>query len=146
MAKSKALQESIAFSNRDRDFSIIISLVFLLEVLTFKNFFFLNPADASSAFIGFQRTIFDIGWFAFIFLTPLTLSLSLSPRVRNGLFLVSWVIWPISLVVIHVSSLITDQNLYLDYLVTYPIFIFTDVLAPAFYGVVWYRNRAEKVS
>ena len=146
MTQTKTLNNTRDSASQYRNLSIIISLVFALLVLTYKEFFFLNPAGAFNGFIGFQRTIFDIGWFAFIFLTPLTLSISLSPRVRNGLFLASWVIWPISLVVIHVSSMITDQNPYLDYLVTYPIFIFTDVLAPAFYGVVWYRNRAKKVS
>lgn len=145
MSQNKTSKNLLDSASRYRSISIVISLVFLLEVLTFKNFFFLFPGDAASVYISFQRTLFDIGWFSFIFLTPLTLILSLNPRVRNGLFLVSWVIWPISLLFIHLSSFVTEQNLYLDYLVQYPIFIFTDVLAPAFYGVVSYQNRTKKV-
>ena len=144
MAQSKTKPNSGKNINRYRDFSIVISLVFLLEVLTFKDFFFLNPADADSVLIALQRTIFGLGWVSFLFLTPLTLSLSMTTRLRNTLFLVSWAIWPFSLAFIHLTSLVIDQNLYLDYLINYPIFIFTDVLAPCFYFWVWYNNRTAK--
>lgn len=144
MALNKTAANALTDINKYRDLSIVISLVFLLEVLTYKDFFFLNPGDATSNLIALQRTFFDVGWVSFMLFTPLTLSLSLVPRLRNRLFLISWVIWPISLIFIHASSLFTDQNLYLDYLLNYPMFIFTDVLAPVFYFWVWYKNRSQK--
>jgi hypothetical protein len=144
MALNKTAPNALNETKKYRDLSIVISLVFLLEVLTYKDFFFLNPADATSTLIALQRTLFDLGWVSFMFFTPLTLSLSLTRRLRNRMFLISWIIWPSSLIFIHLSSLFTDQNLYLDYLINYPIFIFTDVLAPAFYFWVWFTNRTKK--
>lgn len=141
MAQNKSVSRGPNGLSAYRDISVIISLVFALEVMTFQHFFILSPYEAGSFLIALQRVLFGVGWVSFIAVTPLTLILNLDPKLRSRLFLASWVVWPATLVFIHTSSLITDQNPYLDYLFTYPIFIFTDVIAPVIYALVWIRNR-----
>lgn len=141
MSQIKLSKKSQDLLRTYRDLAVVISVVFFLEVLTFKNFFFLDPSSASTVFISAQRILFDIGWVACIFITPLTLLTNVKLNSRGTIFLISWAIWPASLVFIHVSSLFIDQNLYLDYLANFPIFIFTDVIAPTIYGLIWLRIR-----
>ena len=124
-----------------RTFTLLISLTFALLTLTFKEFFFLDPFSGVTGFVSFQRLLFDFGWVSFIFITPLTQVLTVREELRNNLFLASWIWWPASLILIHASSWVTAGDPYLGYLINYPVFILTDVIAPVAYSMIWLVRR-----
>ena len=131
------------FGNRSTDFfiSLTISVVFALVVLTYKSFFFINPFSALTPWLAGEQVFSMIGWIFFIFVLPLVQLFRNRFRILESLALVSWVLWPAALILIHLSLLVTTGNAFLDYLVTYPIFFFTDVIAPVIYLFMWLTQR-----
>jgi predicted membrane protein len=59
-------------------------------------------------------------------------------------FLLSVLAWPAMLIAIRVLLLVETGDAYLNYLLTYPLFIFTDILVPVIYVFIW-RQRSGAV-
>ena len=131
------------FGNRNTDFfiSVVISTIFFLVVLTYQSFFFINPFSALTPWLAIEQTLSMVGWIFFIFVVPAMQLLRERFPVLEGLAFVSWVIWPAALILIHLSLLVTTGNAFLGYLVTYPIFFFTDLIAPTIYLFMWLVQR-----
>lgn len=139
----KKAQRFPIFGNRNTDFfiSVVISTIFALVVLTYQSFFFINPFNALTPWLAIEQTLSMIGWVFFIFVIPLLQFFRERFEFLNGLTFVSWVIWPAALILIHLSLLVTTGNAFLGYLVTYPIFFFTDLIAPVIYLFMWLAQR-----
>ena len=140
------LSHTLIGDRATRNLTLLVSLFFVLVVLTFRNFFFIDPFTSASLAATIQVILFDLGWFSIVFLTPLTQFLSPVSRRKNLYFLVSFSLWPISLLVLHLNLLIYKQDVFLEYLTKYPIFIFTDILTPTLYFLIWSKARPAKVA
>ena len=130
------------FGNRNTDFfiSVLISIVFILVVLTYNAFFFINPMNALTPWLAGEQVLSMIGWISFILVVPVIKFLGARTPSLRRIGLVSWLVWPAALILIHLSLWVTAGNPFLGYLVTYPIFFFTDVIAPLIYFLMW-RNQ-----
>ena len=131
------------FGNRNTDFfiSLVISVVFALVVLTYSSFFFINPFSALTPWLAAEQVFSMVGWIFFIVVLPIAQFFRERARIVEGLVLISWVLWPAALILIHLSLLVTTGNAFLGYLVTYPIFFFTDLIAPVIYLLMWLTQK-----
>jgi hypothetical protein len=120
--------------------SLLISTVVLLEVLTYKAFFFINPFASSVMLLRVQQTISMLGWIALIVVPPLAIRFGdrLFKNGRVALFL-GFILWPLGVLMIRIYLASTTGNPYITYLFNYPIFLFSDVIAPVIYWRLW-RN------
>ena len=143
MAKAKAKPKFQIFGNVANDFftSITISVVFLLVVLTYQNFYFINPFAAITPWLAFEQLLSTIGWVLFIVAMPVLQLLSNRHRVFQPLGLISFALYPVALILIHLSLWVTTGNAFVSYLGIYPIFFFTDIIAPAIYLFMWLAQR-----
>ena len=139
----KKSQRFPIFGSRNTDFfiSLVISTIFMLVVLTFPSFFFINPFNALTPWLVIEQLFSMVGWIFFIFVIPVVQFFRERFGFLKGLAFVSWVIWPAALILIHLSLLVTTGNAFLGYLVTYPIFFFTDLIAPVIYLFMWLNHR-----
>ena len=134
------------FGSRNTDFfiSLVISTIFALVVLTYQSFFFINPFSALTPWLAGEQVFSMVGWVFFIFVAPVVQLFKDRFPVLEGLAFISWVLWPLALILIHLSLLVTTGNAFVGYLVTYPIFFFTDLIAPVIYLFMWLTQRRLK--
>mgnify|MGYP000455707615 CR=1 FL=1 len=146
MATKKASARSAYESkfSADQRISALISLVMVLHVLTYKSFFFINPFSAVTPWLAFEQVLSMLGWISLILAPPLLLLYKEKLGRFNLFFLLSWLIWPVAIVLIRVSLLASTGNAFVGYLSTYPIFIFSDIVVPVIYFMMWRRLRSSK--
>jgi hypothetical protein len=112
---------------------MVISLVFLLVVFTYPDFYVINPLAAFSGWLTVLQFLFVSGWVLFVVVPPFTAVVKNQNRFSKGLEMLSLTLWPASWLSIHVMLGLTLRDPLLGYLGTFPILIFTDVLAPILY-------------
>lgn len=132
---------------------ILATTVFLLVwlvVLTFPDFFFFNPWESGDVLRSITLTLTTVGWLLLSTgpLVILMLYAAGRPGAIRWLPIVAmW--WPISLLVSHVTVYLQSRQWYVDYLVSFPIFILTDILLPLLLLAAWWFlspgavNRAQ---
>jgi len=122
--------------------SLIIGAVLALMTFTFPTFFFFSPFAAGFSILGVFQLVSIVGWFALVIVPPVLLATKLNfAGAIRALFFVSVIMWPAAMLLIRATLLIQTSNPYLGYLVQYPIFIFSDILVPIVYLVVWAKLR-----
>lgn len=117
-------------------------ICFWLIVATLPDFFFINPSGTGNEIRRAELVLSTVGWLLLSTGAPLCLFLYAAGfhRARNFLPMTAlW--WPISLAISQITVYIVDGAFYLDYLVNYPIFIFTDVILPVFVLMLWHDLR-----
>jgi hypothetical protein len=141
--KTKAKPKFQIFGNTSTDLFIssTISGVFLLVVLTFQSFYFINPFAALTPWLAFEQLLSTIGWVLFIVAMPVVQVLHNRHRVFQSLGLISFALYPVALILIHLSLWVTTGNAFVSYLGIYPIFFFTDLIAPTIYLFMWLAQR-----
>ena len=118
---------------------------FWLIVATLPDFFFINPVGVNSEIRRAELVLSTIGWLLLSTGAPLCLFLYSSGIHKARKFLpITALWWPISLAISQVTVYILDGAFYLDYLLNYPIFIFTDIILPIFVMMLWHDLRDEK--
>jgi hypothetical protein len=117
-------------------------IVYWLIVATLPDFFFINPTGEATQLRRAELILSTIGWVLSSTVAPILLFMYASGahRARNFLPLTA-LLWPISLFISQSTSYILDGTLYLDYLLKYPIFIYTDVVLPIFILMIWWDLR-----
>lgn len=114
------------------------AVVFWLVVATFPAFFFFNPWGSGDAMRSITLTLSSIGWIL-ISLGPLVLLWLYAAGRRDAIrwlpVVALW--WPISLLISHITVFLETGHGYVDYLATYPIFLFTDIALPVLLMAVW---------
>jgi hypothetical protein len=123
-------------------FGIFVSVLFWLVVATYPTFFFFNPLAETDSLRAAVLTISTIGW-VLIATGPVVLFVLYAlghPRALRLLPIVS-LVWPISLLINHVSLYIQKGQWFTGYLLDYPIFVATDILLPVLLIVVWAELR-----
>lgn len=117
-------------------------IVYWLIIATLPDFFFISPVGENTQLRRAQLILSTIGWVLSSTIAPILLFLYASGFHRARNFLpVTALLWPISLFISQSTSYILDGFFYLDYLLKYPIFIYTDFVLPIFILVVWWDLR-----
>jgi hypothetical protein len=117
-------------------------IVYWLIIATLPDFFFINPTGEATQLRRAELILSTIGWALSSTVAPILLFMYASGvhRARNFLPLTA-LLWPISLFISQSTSYILDGTFYLDYLLKYPIFIYTDLVLPLFILMIWWDLR-----
>ena len=129
--------------NNFRVLSYGISLVLTLVCLTFIPFFFSDPFQSGINPLTVTQFISGLGWILLVLVPPIILAIGRWNGFTKTSFLIAALLWPVTLIAIRIILGIQLGNPYLGYLITYPIFIFTDVLVPAIYALLWVRMNKK---
>jgi len=126
--------------------AVSIFIVFWLIVITFPSFFFFNPLDDPDMVRRIELTISTIGWISLSTFVPIVLFIFAEGlRKARHLVLILALIYPLSLVASQITIYMRTGSPYLNYLVDFPIFIFTDIILPILIVFIWIDLR-EKVT
>ena len=120
----------------------IMLIVYWLIIATLPDFFFINPTGEATQLRRAELILSTIGWVLSSTVAPILLFLYASGvhKARNFLPITA-LLWPISLFISQSTSYILDGAFYLDYLINYPIFIYTDFILPIFILMIWWDLR-----
>lgn len=120
-------------------------LVFWLTIATFPDFFFFNPINNSDVLRRAELVFSTFGWIIMSTVIPVILYLYSHGRQQLLRYLpILAIVWPLSLVVAQVTTYIQTGNFYIEYLINFPIFLFTDIAIPIIVLVIWYDLRIPK--
>lgn len=125
-----------------RGTAIMTFVIYWLMALTFQDFFFFDPTDATGVFRQVTLWIALFGWLSIALATPLALLYSTSGSL-TALRIVPYttLIWPVAIVLAQISAYAETGESYLDYLFEYPIFVLTDIALPIFIIFKWSDMR-----
>jgi hypothetical protein len=123
-------------------FGVFVSALFWLVVATYPSFFFFNPLAEPDTLRSAALTLSTVGW----------ILISTGPAVLFVLYAIGFaralrflpvvaLLWPIALLINHVSLFIQKGEWFTGYLLDYPIFIATDILLPVLLMAVWAELR-----
>ena len=117
-------------------------IVYWLIIATLPDFFFVSPTGEATQLRRAELILSTIGWVLSSTIAPVLLFLYASGihRARNFLPITA-LLWPISLFISQSTSYIVDGAFYLNYLIKYPIFIYTDLVLPIFIMMIWWDLR-----
>jgi hypothetical protein len=122
----------------------MMMICFWLIIATLPDFFFIDPSGTASEVRRAELVLSTIGWVLISTGAPILLfCYSAGMRGARRLLPITALWWPISLLISQVTVYILDGAFYFDYLLNYPIFIFTDVVLPVFVMMLWYDLREE---
>jgi len=121
---------------------VFVSALFWLVVATYPSFFFFNPFAESDTLRSVALTLSTFGW----------VLISTGPAVLFVLYAIGFaralrflpvvaLLWPIALLINHVSLFIQKGEWFTGYLLDYPIFVATDILLPVLLMAVWAELR-----
>jgi hypothetical protein len=113
-------------------------IVYWLIVATIPDFFFVSISGESSQIRRAELILSTIGWIFTSTLAPLALFLYASGiHKARKLLPYTALVWPISLVISQFTVFIIDGSFYLDYLLKFPVFFYTDLILPIFILFIW---------
>jgi hypothetical protein len=122
----------------------MMMICFWLIIATLPDFFFIDPSGTASEVRRAELVLSTIGWVLISTGAPILLfCYSAGMRGARRFLPITALWWPISLLISQVTVYILDGAFYFDYLINYPIFIFTDVVLPVFVMMLWYDLREE---
>lgn len=118
-------------------------VIYWLMALTFQDFFFFDPSEATGVFREITLWAALIGWLSVAIVTPLCLLYSASGSLRAlNVVPYSTLIWPVAIIAAQISAYAETGESYLDYLFEYPIFVLTDIALPILILFKWSDMRA----
>lgn len=122
----------------------MMMMCFWLIIATLPDFFFINPSGTASEVRRAELVLSTIGWVLISTGAPILLfCYSAGLRGARRYLPITALWWPISLLISQVTVYILDGAFYFNYLIKYPIFIFTDVVLPIFVMMLWHDLREE---
>lgn len=119
-------------------------IVYWLIVATLPDFFFINPTGEASQLRRAELVLSTIGWILMSTVAPIALFLYSSGfRRAKNILPYTALVWPVSLIISQVTVYILDGAFYLDYLLKFPIFFYTDLILPIFILLIWHDLRED---
>jgi len=117
---------------------VFISLFFATVVLSFPRFFLFNPLAEGDGLRAFELTVSSIAWIL-LMIGPGVILVRYAAGYSNLISFLPFVglLWPISLIVSHVTLYLQQGLWYTGYLIQYPIFMVTDIILPIFLVYLW---------
>ena len=142
LAASKVSTRAVVAS-----FGIFVSALFWLVVATYPSFFFFNPFAEKDSLRATLLAVSTVGWILISVGPALLFSLYALGYARAlRLLPVAALVWPVSLLINHITLAIQKGQWYTGYLLDYPIFIATDILLPLLLMAVWAELRPAFVA
>ena len=127
-------------------FGVFISAMFWLVIATYPSFFLFNPYAQGEGVRSVVLTLTGLGWLLIANGPVVLMGLYATGRTAAIKFLpVIALVWPVSLIINHISLFIQEGLWYTGYLADYPIFIVTDILLPLLLVVVWLELRQRAI-
>lgn len=118
--------------------AFFIFIAFWLIVITFPSFFFFNPLDEPNMVRRVELTISTFGWISLSTLVPILLFVfAEGMRQARHLVLLLALIYPFSLIASQITIYLQTGSPYLNYLIDFPVFIFTDIVLPIIVVFIW---------
>jgi hypothetical protein len=122
----------------------MMMICFWLIVATLPDFFFINPTGTESEVRRAELVLSTIGWVLLSTGAPILLFFYSAGFKRARKFLpITALWWPLSLLISQITVYILDGAFYFDYLIKFPIFIFTDIILPIFVLILAHDLREE---
>jgi hypothetical protein len=122
-----------------------IGAVYVLVYLNYPGFFIWNPLTANETFLGFLQVASSIAWVIATFVPSIFWIVGSSfSSARSVAYLATSLLWPSVISTLHIYLFFTSGNANLSYLFNFPIFIFTDIIAPIIYVQMWRKFRSVK--
>jgi hypothetical protein len=125
-------------------------IVYWLIIATLPDFFFISPTGEASQLRRAELILSTIGWILSSTIAPIALFFYASGFHKARKILpYTALVWPISLIISQCTVYILDGTFYLDYLLKFPIFIYTDLVLPIFIMMIWHdlrENGFEKLA
>lgn len=120
--------------------AVMVFIIYWVMVFTYKDFFLFNPMAASGLGREIVLWLCLAGWLLASTASPIAIWLSANgSMVAFRLVPIFALLWPISILISQLTLWITTGQTYFGYIVTYPIFIVTDVALPVLVLVKWVR-------
>lgn len=114
-------------------------IVYWLIISTLPDFFFISPAGENSQLRRAELVLSTIGWICTSTVAPFALfAYAAGYHKARKVLIYAALIWPVSLVISQITVYILDGSFYLDYLIKFPIFIYTDLVLPIFIIFLWH--------
>jgi hypothetical protein len=111
----------------------MILICFWLIVATLPDFFFINPTGADGELRRAELVLSTIGWVLLSTGAPILLFFySAGFKGARKYLPITALWWPLSLFISQSTIYIIEGSFYIDYLIKFPIFIFTDIILPIF--------------
>jgi len=121
---------------------LMVILTFWLTIATFPDFFFFNPFENSDPVRRVSLVLSSIGWISTSTLLPLVLFIYSLGGTRFLKFIPLLALaWPISLIIAQFTTFTQSGSFYVQYLMDFPIFIFTDLAIPLITMAIWFDLR-----
>jgi hypothetical protein len=118
---------------------LMVLLTFWLTIATFPDFFFFNPLENTDTVRRVSLVLSSIGWIFTSTLLPLVLFIYSLGGTRLVKFIPPLALaWPISLIIAQFTTFTQSGSFYFQYLIDFPIFIFTDLAIPLITMIVWF--------
>jgi hypothetical protein len=122
----------------------MMMICFWLIIATLPDFFFINPTGTQSEIRRAELVLSTIGWILLSTGAPVLLFLySAGFKGARKYLPITALWWPISLIISQITIYILDGAFYFDYLIKFPIFIFTDIILPIFVLMLAHDLREE---
>ena len=122
----------------------MMMIAFWLIIATLPDFFFINPTGTLSEIRRAELVLSTIGWILLSTGAPVLLFLySAGFKGARKYLPITALWWPISLIISQITIYILDGAFYFDYLIKFPIFIFTDIILPIFVLMLAHDLREE---
>jgi hypothetical protein len=122
----------------------LIITSFWLIVATFPKFFLVNPGNQEDQLRRAELVLSTTGWLLLSTIAPLILFIySFGTHKVIKLLPITALVWPISLIISQVTSYVQTGYFYLEYLIKFPIFIYTDIVLPILVLIVWLDLRVK---
>ena len=117
---------------------VFISLLFATVVLSFPRFFLFNPLAEGDGLRAFELTVSSLAWIL-LMIGPSIILVRYAAGFSNLISFLPFVglLWPVSLLVSHVTLYLQQGLWYTGYLIQYPIFMVTDIILPIFLVYLW---------
>lgn len=125
-----------------RGTSIMTFLIYWLMVLTYPNFFIINPSAESGTLRQVSLWLCLIGWVIQSLITPVLLW-----KLSDGFtYPMRWLplttlMWPAGILLAQITAYMQTQTSFLGYLIDYPIFVITDIALPALILWKWHELK-----
>jgi hypothetical protein len=117
---------------------VFISLLVATVVLTFPRFFLFNPLAEGDGLRAFELSVSSFAWVLLLF-GPSVILVRYAAGHSNLISFLPFVgmLWPLSLILSHVTLYLQKGLWYTGYLIQYPIFMITDIILPIFLLYLW---------
>jgi hypothetical protein len=117
-------------------------IVYWLIIATVPEFFFISPAGVNTRIRRAELIVSTVGWILMSTVAPIALFFYAAGYHKARRILpYTALVWPISLIISEFTVYILDGSFYYNYLIKYPIFIYTDIVLPIFILFIWYDLR-----